>query len=58
MASDDDAVRDARELFQEDMNADRQNRDAAQRDLKFYAGGEYQWTDADLAQRKEDGRPG
>ena len=57
MASDDDAVRDARELFQEDMNADRQNRDAAQRDLKFYAGGEYQWTDADLAQRKEDGRP-
>lgn len=39
------------------MNADRQNRDAAQRDLKFYAGGEYQWTDADLAQRKEDGRP-
>ena len=55
MASDDDLLREARELYDDDIEADRKNRDEAAADLRMY-GGE-QWRAEDVDARGKAGRP-
>ena len=51
----DDAVKEARELYDEAVSADRENRDEAAKDLKFLAGD--QWPDLIKKDREANGRP-
>lgn len=51
----DDVVSEARELFDEAVEADRENRDEAEKDMRFLAGD--QWPELIRLDREKNGRP-
>lgn len=56
MADDDELLREAKELFQRDSDADRDNRAEAEDDIRF-SRMEEQWSESDKKRREEQGRP-
>lgn len=52
-----DLMRLVRERYDAAVTADRDNRERDDSDRKFYTGGDNQWTDAAIRERKAEGRP-